>query len=822
MKVRPKGANLNPIMKWNEMNFKPFHPYIFPAKDSLYLQISLISEDSSILEQSPFPFLLISDQYPLNRLIEGSFINEAGSRIKKVFFLVQRDNYLLSGEEIWPKNNRDIDEAWQRAFSLYSRPEGKDGFFAISRQMNKTGGLIPLQPLFFCKKRKAFFPPPCPECGLPLQQCSYDVLLTNSGLQSYSDSLKRYLFCPSCFSLQGKSGFYIYETKKDDPPDLKGRQDLINSFGPLLKKGVNIDQFPCVDCNYQEDCYGDSSRALSRIVPFSFYPFYMLTFDAMSLNAVDFLSAVSGAAFEEIEARLSENNETGRIAYLKAEKKNSLFINGTDRDFLEILYLKISFLAELFLEIFNLYDDLSELSNLELSLERVWVKIIDHNISIAPFVDFSVSLIDIIRKNSTSSLFSNLPDSHGLNFMGLIWFHTFLINKEQDIVKVNLALEKAFNLIGSNDEGSFIKIIDEGSIEAFLPDNIFWEPAGKVIDKGLFPLWEKSLSLGWSLFLPFSKTAVEWSKDIFYQRAVSAREEVKKNLLKKEAEVKKNLLEAEVKIDLPEKEEEVKKYALEKEAEAKKDLLEKEIEKRPPHVKKVDLLETDPIYGIIMKIFDRWQQKIGYEKAEDTDKTIVISHGISEEEKETQDIGRGDLDKTIHIPSGAYEEVMPQDSESEKAEELDKTIIITPGAYGAKVPPQKTGKKDSEEEDLDKTILLSGKGFRKEADSSTIRPQEEEGLDETVVISGKETSSPYLRKQETEEPGMDETIAVSPLKGGKTSSPGLEKSGLKGAEPFEAGKPGKKKEDLQKPLEECFSTETIIISPDGEKIKDDE
>ena len=509
-------------------------PYLDVTYRNFYLKFSLIAQDPSILEKTPFPFLAITDSDPLARLIEAQFLTDAGSEVKKVFLLVQRDQYLLKKDDLSPINNQDIDHSWQEAFSFYSGEKESGSFVILSHQIDERGRLRPLQSLFFCKTTGIFFPPLCPKCGLPLQQCYDDGLLISSGLQPYSTSLKRYLFCPSCVSIN--PDFYVYELESVDPPTLKDRWGLIKGFGLLLESKKQGHPLPCIDCPHHRKCYGPDQLVLSRIVPFSFYPFYLFIFDAMSLNVLDFLSLISGASFEELEAQLKARQELGRISCLKAVQKNGLikapfFFERDERYFLEVLYLKLSFLGELIQNIFS-GGDVYTHPDLRLSIDRIWVKLTDHGGLLPFFWNFKVRSIDLHRNPIETQSFPKLPASYGLYFLGLVWFYTFLTNKKQSISRVSLSFREGLSQFSSDKNFSFETFLKESCSLTFLPVNIFWNPEGKTINKDWQLLWERSLHLGWSLLKSSFQFDPQWSKETFRQELETLREEVKRRLFR--------------------------------------------------------------------------------------------------------------------------------------------------------------------------------------------------------------------------------------------------------------------------------------------------
>ena len=524
----------------NNIEIPSLLPYLELTDTKFRLNFTLISQDGSILEKSPFPFLVISESDPFARLIEARFVTDAGSEIKRVFLLLQKDEYHLTRDELRPLNNQDIDQCWQKAFLFYSRKNQDGSGIVLADQVGEDGGLISLQSLFFCKSKRIFFHPPCPVCGLPLQQCYDDDILTGLGFQQYSASLKRYLFCPSCFGSTGESDFYVFSLESSDHSALKDRWDLIKDFGRLTEVRNRLNRFPCINCSSHQECYGSDGLAVSRIVPISFYPFYMLIFEAGSVNIYDFLSLISGASFDDLESRLSKKQELGRINCLKALKRNSLattpfFFDKNKRYFLEVLYLKLSFLGELVQAIFSRIDD----PGLGLSIDRIRINLTDQSSLLPFFWNFKLNFIDIggnaVKPPFLPKLF---PYSSSPHFLGIIWFYTLLVNKKQDVSEVYVALEEKIEKIVSNDDDSLKSFLKNSSDGAFSPENIFWIPDGKSVSQDWMRLWEKSIGLGWSLLKIGLRTGLmedsKWSKDKFQQELENLRKEVKNKLFSHE------------------------------------------------------------------------------------------------------------------------------------------------------------------------------------------------------------------------------------------------------------------------------------------------
>jgi hypothetical protein len=140
-------------------------PYLEASPGAL--KISLVAQDLPSLEKESFPFLVLSDADPFSLLIEARFVMDAGSELKRVFLLVQRDTYTVGSAESRPVNNRDIEQAWQKSYDFSLRSKIAPPPVLLSGQITEGGSAVPCQPLFYCKKTATYFHPPCPNCGRP-------------------------------------------------------------------------------------------------------------------------------------------------------------------------------------------------------------------------------------------------------------------------------------------------------------------------------------------------------------------------------------------------------------------------------------------------------------------------------------------------------------------------------------------------------------------------------------------------------------------------------------------------------------------------------
>ncbi|HME43649.1 MAG TPA: hypothetical protein VKF36_11225 [Syntrophorhabdales bacterium] len=504
-------------------------PYLDSTRATTYLKFSLSTREPSLLEKITTPFLVIDDSDPLARLMEAQFLTDAGNVLRKVFALVQKDRYRLAEDELWPVANQDVENAWQHAFSFFNGEGDRRQLTTLSGQITEGGKLIPLAPLFFCKARQVFFGPPCPRCGAALHQCTDDDLLSARGLQPYSRSLKRYLFCPSC-DARGPADFYIYELDNHDPPGLKDRWTLIKEFGLLLKSSALAGEFPCRTCDRSGECFGLDMAAPSRIVPFAFYPFYMLMFEAMSLQAVDFLALLSGATSEEVEAGLKSRGEFGRLNCLTIFRDAGLletrfFYEHQEKFFLEVLYLKLSFLGEV-VRVFSTAK-VFEHPDIRLSLHHIWVKVADQSNLLPSFWNFRAEPVNISGPMKESAAVAGSPSNSALYFNGLVWFYTLLVNKRQGISEVSRLLKELLAGDAPIHGPSSGTPFENRNSPTFAPVNLFWDVHHHYVPESWYRLWEKSLTLGWSLLVAGIRGDPQWSQEEFSRQFAELRDEVK-------------------------------------------------------------------------------------------------------------------------------------------------------------------------------------------------------------------------------------------------------------------------------------------------------
>jgi hypothetical protein len=512
----------------------------------------------------------------------------------------------------------------------------------------------------------------------------------------------------------------VPELGSSDPSALKDRWVLIQEWSLFPNNKTQAVDFPCGECSDYPDCFGPKRQAPWRIVPFSFYPFYMFIFEAMSLNALDFLSLLSGAPWAEVEAHLASNQEAGRIRCLQALNPRgpgtapSLYPPQDERYFGEVLFLKLSFLGEL-IQTFFLQGAGQKHPDLRFAMEKIWVKLGEQNGSLPLFWNFRVKVIEASLIPPQPGFFLKLPASDAPFFLGLVWFYAFLVNSKQDIAKVYSSLKKGIDLFPQERKDSFEQFLAESFRSTFHPLNIFWNPEGKTASPDWIPLWEKSLRLGLSLFKASLSNDPQWSKEGFAHQLEALRDEVRSNLLR-----------------------------------------EKSVEVSPAPAG-----EDEKLQEILGKILDKWRGRMEPEK-EEVMETVILSP----ERVPRETIPRPPLKDQKEI----FPETIITTRQKEVEAAVPETVILTrQEAAAAKVsgrgifPPPETA-----QDVVPETVILHRSGAVKEETrpSPRVQPQEPQ-LGKTGSMA-KEIKAPLAPKSEeppVEDDFLGETVILPPGKG---------------------------------------------------------
>lgn len=498
-------------------------PYLSGRTESPPVGLSLLPLEPLAPDGSA-SFTILHDNDPLTRVVQASFVTDSGSTLKNVFLLLPKDRYNLERDDLWPLSNRDIEGAWQRAFALHAAMnDGSRYLFADQLVGDGTPNLF--SSLFLCKTRQLFFHPPCPLCGNPLSLCRDDDLLLSCGLHAYSGSTKRYLQCDSCARHDSRR-FYVPVRGHDDPEHVHDVHALLDAFRHVPEQCRPECGFPCPGCPEQGICYGENRFARTRIVPFSFFPFYFLIFESLSLPALDFLQLVSGASIDGLIGSLSGKRERGRVRCLESVRRDGLvgaplFPVHDERFFLEVLFLKLSFLGDVLRQIVPPGEDAGQPA-MRLAIDRIWVGLAGQSGLLPPFWNFRTRLLDIVRPAASAQHFSSTASSNLLQ-AALLWFSALVVNTRQSSRDILTSLKAALSE-SSGRTGLPDSLL---SNPVFFAEQIFWEPEGKTVNPGLLSFWEKAIRLGFEFLSSAIHPDQQLSLDACIEQGELLRNEVR-------------------------------------------------------------------------------------------------------------------------------------------------------------------------------------------------------------------------------------------------------------------------------------------------------
>ncbi len=286
-------------------------PYLVPEKRRFYLRLFAVRTDNG-RPVTDCPFSVVSDAAPFSRVYSAALHSDADQSVLPLLLLVQNDAAPGDNTVSSLDSNVRVEKQWQNLFAVYSRPGKNAALIVLQDQLSPDNTLLPFDPLFFCREKEVFFPPVCPRCGQALLLCRDDDMLGGYGLSPYSTTLRRYLFCDACTGAGGSPLFYALSKMPGDPEVLIDRDGLIQEMAnPDGREHPGQAVFPCPGCPLQQACYGPEKAVLARVSVFSFYPFYMLVFNADRIGARDRGALLSGDVFRQTEGKAPGKSGTG-------------------------------------------------------------------------------------------------------------------------------------------------------------------------------------------------------------------------------------------------------------------------------------------------------------------------------------------------------------------------------------------------------------------------------------------------------------------------------------------------------------------------------
>jgi len=503
-------------------------PWLNPGNSKIHLKFPLQEGDAGPLKEASLPFPVIDSSSPIFRIINASLASSGEELFKNIFLMVEKDDYNLSRSELFAITNNKISFIWNSLRNFYYKHKVK--YFELNETQNIKEINI-FRSLFYCKTKNIYFHPLCPSCGHVLEQCDSDEIAKLLQLSPVTTSLKRYLYCPDCLASLGISQVFVKNKEQDDPTFVKDCSALICEWSGLIGRNELIEKFPCVACFSAGECYGENRLSSKRLVPFSFFNFHLFAFEAAALHLLDFLPLVSGATAAEVIAGLHPSRDAYRIEKLEtffSENRgcNPLFFFDPQRNFYEILYLKLAVIGQLAKKVFpeKAVPDHPELC---LSLKNIWININDYDDLLPFWWSFSIhpagfSLAETEPQNLKSPIYPLAIYNFAVNF-----FTILLLNQKQDSRTIRNALleavEKHSQEISFKSECSS----ENGDIQAFAAENLFWNQTNVGLPSDIQQLWNEVMNLGWRLLRSSYQLAPIMSEAEFLTALQSLSSEIK-------------------------------------------------------------------------------------------------------------------------------------------------------------------------------------------------------------------------------------------------------------------------------------------------------
>ncbi|PID40368.1 MAG: hypothetical protein CR984_03575 [Proteobacteria bacterium] len=452
---------------------------------------------------------------PYTKIIAADIKTDGNNVLQRVLLVMQRDDYDIS-DALVPLNNPHIEKAWQQAAAFHQSNDSEKQPLFFKQQFDQTGRLQPHQPLFRCTHADRWFHPACPQCGQLLTLCQDDSLLEKSGVPTYSASHDRFLYCRACVGLSDSPFLYVRRKYPGMPEQVLDKDQLVAQWKLLAGKLPPGNGLPCEGCSQIDVCWKNDSKAGERIDCFSFYPFFMLMTPAPSCRGDHFIRMISGD---------SNITTTGCSRPAADPVGQCFFFEGRDRLFLEILYLKLTFLSQLCRQ--YLAGDGPEM---DLSLESIGVDLSPSGTGLPGLWQFNVRFLNLVGCNQPSPFAPVVPIAPRLHFLGTVWMRTLLVNSVQNADSVFPEIARIIETWPADTDGLSLPIDTADPDGPLAAGQIFWEPKSLALPPAWQDAWVHGLRLGLSLLNAGLKTGQAWDAGHFINTLDDLREHVRNNL----------------------------------------------------------------------------------------------------------------------------------------------------------------------------------------------------------------------------------------------------------------------------------------------------
>ncbi|MGE3171988.1 MAG: FHA domain-containing protein [Planctomycetota bacterium] len=273
-------------------------------------------------------------------------------------------------------------------------------------------------PVFWCRRTRAWFHPPCPRTGAMLRTCRDDQLLRDAGLPAWSRGQVRYLHAGGADPAFWRTAGAVDERVRDNARVAVGNQ-LIRDWGAMLRAPTpkaptpvaptpvaTAAWFPCAGCEHRAECYpagvaGDAPiPAEQHLHALSYYDFQVLPMELLDLDWGEFSDLLGGAGWSAVKARATAAGAGGRRRVVDrldrplGAARQFLFEHDGAQFALEVLQRKTVALQQVCLGLQAVHGRCAR-PHFALAPQNVMVRWQDPGPGVPPRWAFDVRLIDL-------------------------------------------------------------------------------------------------------------------------------------------------------------------------------------------------------------------------------------------------------------------------------------------------------------------------------------------------------------------------------------------------------------------------------------------
>jgi hypothetical protein len=329
----------------------PFHP-AYPRLRLVGAEAPAGMEPEALAD----PFVTLGDRGGFSRVLLAEVGGVGDAVLLRLALKLQSDEYPFLPDAAG-LTSAAVEAGWRREIAALERcAAGGTGVPALVEVLDRAPGApAVLPPTFYCKRRRAFFTPPCPACGTPLADLRDPGVLDELGLPRRDRSLARFLACPAC-PARGETRLW---TLIRDPESGGGSgarvgdaQDLVHALGALARRPGEA--FPCQGCEHVPGCHPEAGAgaALRLLVPVTFYESRAVALSLALLRWDEAMRLAGGASLQAVARGVATESgrarELDRMARSLARQPAYLFEHDPAGKLgLEVLRVKLALFAQL-------------------------------------------------------------------------------------------------------------------------------------------------------------------------------------------------------------------------------------------------------------------------------------------------------------------------------------------------------------------------------------------------------------------------------------------------------------------------------------------